>query len=460
MTNYRIAKVFALATVIGLAGSCKGIEIHKHQSDYKGSRTEKASPLGEYARNNTGGLISRDDRGDYLSLNVAKGTDQVKVEYTNRGQKQMHVFNVSDLQLTNGVAGVHLSDLGVVSQVDLDSVTVGFYGTDRSKVRPKQAERDAPTPQPAGPKEPINKAAEDVPGNIGQIFNYQKGNLSYKNDTLEENKEYIKRRINLSTLGISEDKQIVFDYYDVKGEKKTPAILIMPILGGSSYDIEEHFAKHFAGKGYSSVIVHRDKLSKMKKDLNQVYQLNEMLEQTVIDHKKVIDWIELQKDLDLERIGAFGISMGGIKGALLMPMEPRIKAGVLGLAGGDMPYILMNSKEKGIVEIRDKLLSGWNLSREDLEGILRKEITCDPLAFAKYLNPDNVLMVLAANDDIVPYSKGQELRKAMGNPRTIVLPTGHYTAILYVPHIKGAAFDFFEEKFKEKSSKGRNLTGK
>ena len=35
----------------------------------------------------------------------------------------------------------------------------------------------------------------------------------------------------------------------------------------------------------------------------------------------------------------------------------------------------------------------------------------------------------------------------MGNPETIMLPGGHYTAELSIPYIKSESFDFFEKRF-------------
>ena len=85
------------------------------------------------------------------------------------------------------------------------------------------------------------------------------------------------------------------------------------------------------------------------------------------------------------------------------------------------------------------------------------------MTYANYVDPKKVLLVLGRYDDVVPYEKGVELKEKMGNPETILLPAGHYTAVLSIPYIKSQSFEFFEKRFAESSGKladkpGGNLT--
>jgi hypothetical protein len=58
-----------------------------------------------------------------------------------------------------------------------------------------------------------------------------------------------------------------------------------------------------------------------------------------------------------------------------------------------------------------------------------------------------VLLVIAAFDHVVPARKGWELRRKMGNPRTIQLCGGHYTSVVHVPYLRGVSARFFEQQF-------------
>jgi hypothetical protein len=272
----------------------------------------------------------------------------------------------------------------------------------------------------------------------------------------EQTAKYVRSRILLNAVvdGTNTNRQIELDYYDLRSPEKVPVVMVLPMSGGG-YSIERYFASYFASRGYAAIIVHRDKIPK---DQQMIESLNPMIRRMVLDHKRVIDWIETQPKLDAQRIGTFGISLGGIKSAMLAPLESRIRAAIIGLAGGDIPYILTYSTEPGLVKRREEFLKERNLSPEQAEEALRKMITRDPLIYAPYVDPHKVLLVLARYDTVVPIAKGLELKEKMGNPETIMIPSGHYTAVLSIPYIKSESFDFFEKRFAEADARALSKT--
>jgi len=46
----------------------------------------------------------------------------------------------------------------------------------------------------------------------------------------------------------------------------------------------------------------------------------------------------------------------------------------------------------------------------------------------------------------VPFKKGWELRKRMGRPETIILPTGHYSAVVCIPYLKLQSLEFLQRR--------------
>jgi hypothetical protein len=84
-----------------------------------------------------------------------------------------------------------------------------------------------------------------------------------------------------------------------------------------------------------------------------------------------------------------------------------------------------------------------------LEDELRKTITCEPNVVAPKIDPQDALLVLGAFDRVVPFKKGWELRGKMRRPETIILPTGHYSALLCVPYLKRQTLRFFETRFSD-----------
>lgn len=293
------------------------------------------------------------------------------------------------------------------------------------------------------------RAAQPLPESLAATYSYVKGEKpQFKRQGVTAKSRYSIHRIELSATNapLPANRNIVFDYYEPGRSGKHPVILVLPIFGGVKYPLENHFASYFARHGLAAVIVHREKFSK---DSVSAERIDEALKQTVLDNKRVIDWMETQDDLDTTRLGVFGASMGAIKGALLTPLDSRVRTAVLGLAGGDLPYIVTYSTEKGLSRHRAAYLLEHPMSLQELQEKLRKGITCDPNTFAPYLDPRKVFLVLAAFDTVVPVKKGLELRKRMGNPETIVVPAGHYTAALFLPYIKGQTIRFFRKKFSE-----------
>ena len=240
------------------------------------------------------------------------------------------------------------------------------------------------------------------------------------------------------------DRMLVLDCYTPHAEHKkpVPVILLLPIIGGD-YPLERHFARYFARHGMAAVLLRRDKLVRGER----FDQIDDVFRQATIDAQQALDWIETQRDFDASRIGIFGVSMGAIRGALLLPVDSRIRAATLGLVGGDLPWILAHTEEPSIARRRRALLQKENISAHDLEERLRGAVTFDPAAVASSVDPKKVVLVLASCDTSVPVRKGWELRRMMGKPETLIVPAGHYSTLIFIPYIRAQTLRFFREQF-------------
>ena len=269
--------------------------------------------------------------------------------------------------------------------------------------------------------------------------------LSCREREVGVHRYYKLKRIEIDTQ-TDEDKPgeaIILDYYQCK-KGPGPVILLLPVSGGN-YEIENHFARYIANHVVSVVLVHRP--TNAEPELADLGAINRWLEQSVSRDKRALDWIESRPELDAARIGVFGISMGAIQGVLLTAEDRRIRAAVFGLVGGDLPYILCHSAEPGIAKRRKQVLREHNLTQQQLEDELRKTITCEPNTAAGKIDPQDVLLVLGAFDRVVPFKKGLELRRRMAGPETIILPTGHYSALVCIPYLKHQTLKFFQARF-------------
>lgn len=290
------------------------------------------------------------------------------------------------------------------------------------------------------------RPAQPLPSPILEAVAYSRPDaLTCTVSNLESKARFDIQRITMQAAAnhVATNRTLVLDYYRPTraGTNRTAVILVLPIIGGG-YPLEKYFCAYFARQGLAAVLVRRDRL----KTPDRLADIDGLLRQAAIDARQTLDWVETRPELDAQRTGVFGISMGGIRAAFLTPLDPRIRASVIGLAGGDLPHIVTYSREPGITRRRRAYLQTQNISLEEFHEGLKPVMLSDPLNVAPAIDPSKVLLVLATFDTAVPSKKGFELRRAMGKPETIVLPTGHYTALLFIPYIKPACLRFFHEK--------------
>jgi dipeptidyl aminopeptidase/acylaminoacyl peptidase len=255
-----------------------------------------------------------------------------------------------------------------------------------------------------------------------------------------EGQHSVERLSLASPRGVDAARRVAIELYRPFTPAPSPVVLLLPSAGGS-YWIERSFARYFADRGYAAVLLRRDELRPGEKVIEAV---DDLLRQSVLDGARVLDWVATRPDLDARRIGLFGISMGGIKGAVFAPLEPRIGAAVLGLAGGDLPVIMTQTTEPGVAAERRAWLATTGLDLAGAERELRRRVRHDPLEHAAHADPRRFLLILARFDQAVPTANGWQLWAALGKPETIVLPTGHYTAVLAMPWLKPAILQFFD----------------
>lgn len=243
---------------------------------------------------------------------------------------------------------------------------------------------------------------------------------------------------------------IRFDYYMVKCSERRPVVLVFPIFGGE-YRFAKMFANHFARNGLCCAVIYR------KEDLAEAETFGEFeppLRQIVVDSKIAIDWLCERSEIDPRRLGAFGISMGGIKSAVLKCLEPRLGPAVVALAGGSLAELLASSREPKIVERRESIMREEAVDISDFRARAEAAILTDPLKLACYADPSEIKIILTLFDRTVPTGLQLKLWRGFGRPELSILPLGHYTAVLALPYARWQSMRFFERKFDMRKTRG------
>ncbi len=133
---------------------------------------------------------------------------------------------------------------------------------------------------------------------------------------------------------------------------------------------------------------------------------------TVIDNCRALDYLDSRADIDHDRYMLVGMSMGGILGSVLGPLDGRIKSAALIVAGGRLDLMLLHSEFPIVARLRDAGVTGEMLA-EQLYQI-------EPVNFIGHFAPRPVLFVNGTEDRIIPRENAELLHQAAGEPKQVV----------------------------------------
>ena len=291
---------------------------------------------------------------------------------------------------------------------------------------------------------------------------------------LDDNEDYTLRHFTFLE-NHSESGLACVNYYGVKGEGKKPLVLLSPILISKSPELNpecELFAEYFAQNGISAAIIGRleDGVEKgitesrisIRESIFHLY-VEDSLRKSILHIRRVVDFLEKRPEVDLYKIGSFGISMGGIKNCITASIDPRLRVNIFCITAENIPSILVSTTEDSIEKSIKQLQEKYGLSIEDIEKKMRSVSLSDPMHYANSIDARNTLFVMARWDTVAPTELQESLRERIGYPETIVLNSGHYTSALYAflpwpfNYMQRKSLDFFKRKFGELD---RDLTAK
>ncbi len=172
----------------------------------------------------------------------------------------------------------------------------------------------------------------------------------------------------------------------------------------------------------------------------------EAIAQGIEDARRTVDVLASRPEINRDRIGITGISLGGISAATVAGCEPRIHRVMPILAGGDLLTVIHHARETADLS---RLLKGLpDQERAGVEAAIRE---VDPLRHADALRErarrGRVLMVNAAADEVIPRSCTEKLAAALGLSDRVewLAGLGHYTSMAELPRVLRRMVDFFAQ---------------
>ncbi|MFH1477294.1 MAG: acetylxylan esterase [Verrucomicrobiota bacterium] len=134
---------------------------------------------------------------------------------------------------------------------------------------------------------------------------------------------------------------------------------------------------------------------------------------TIRDPHRLMDVIEKRPDIDSRRIYLWGASFGAMAGCSVMAYDPRLKAGVLTLCGGDFQKMARDTA------IRKTLprFSWIKLAAPAAASLLHP---FDPILHIARIAPRPLLFQNLLNDEMIPRSAVEALFNQAGQPKQML----------------------------------------
>lgn len=220
--------------------------------------------------------------------------------------------------------------------------------------------------------------------------------------------------------------------------QRVPAAVVVHHLGGR-FDAEKYLAQHLAQHGVAAFFLSLPNYGRRREPGTRQGFLRFAPElalatfrQAALDAIRAGDFLRSRPEVDPERVGLVGVSLGAFVGALARGVDPRLGRTALVLGGGDLAGVL-EGRPEGV-----DLLERSGLPLDELRRLLR---SVDPVSFGARVEPGDVLMINARNDEIVPERSARALWRALGRPRIHWLRCGHKGVVLHLLWLMNEVLD-------------------
>jgi dienelactone hydrolase len=234
------------------------------------------------------------------------------------------------------------------------------------------------------------------------------------------------------TTPTPENNTVHAEYYRPKGAGKFPAVIVLDITGGDQ-SLSRFIATYLAQNRVAGLFVQmayygprRPPGSRLRLLSPNIPHTLAAVRQTVLDCRCAAAWLAARPEVDAQRVGILGTSLGSFIATLTGEMEPRISRVAILLGGGGLVDAYYDHPLARPARTVYELLGG---TKEQVKELLAP---ADPLTCAANLKGRPVLMIAAKRDEIVPPCAAVALWEAMGRPKIVWYDTTHYGAALYI----------------------------
>lgn len=231
---------------------------------------------------------------------------------------------------------------------------------------------------------------------------------------------------------VEENNTVHAEFFRPKSAGKHPAVIVLDILDGKQI-VARSQALWLAQHDVAALVVYmayygprRPADSKERMLSPDVEKSVANVRQTVLDCRRATAWLASRPDVDADRLGVLGTSLGSFVGGVVAAAEPKLSRACLLLGGGGL---VDSFSEMPKAELIVKGLALVGFTREKLKKMVGP---VDPITYADSLKAKKLLLIAASRDDVVPPAAMKRLWEATDKPPLVWVDATHVGAAAYL----------------------------
>jgi hypothetical protein len=237
------------------------------------------------------------------------------------------------------------------------------------------------------------------------------------------------------------DNLVTASYYRSIVPGSHPLVIVLPIWGTYTYPprkMSKFVQNHANGKAHV-LHVHGERyfldwgrLAEAPDDESFLQVFRDAIEYqrvTIIDVRRLVDWAEQHPEIDQDRVALIGFSFAASVAGSILTQEPRFAAAAVVMGGAQQHTILAHCAGPRLTAVRERIARDFGWTADDLEVRLEPIMrTVDAANYRSQVDPRNILIVDASNDDCMAVECRESMWKALGRPERLTMNYDHRRA--------------------------------